>query len=336
MDVTATRRRPTIWLLRAGKRGRFAGDFVAAGVAAIGWPDIGDVTGRDRAALVAAIEEAYEDEYAPGAAGFLWRFANEISEGDIVLTPDSETREIHVGRITGPYMFRDPAPVEGFPNVRSVSWERSFSRDDLPQRVLYTLGSQGTLSCPSAQDALLDYLAGRLEASNETDTTGRIESESDEALPLYEDLRQRTTEIVSSQVARLDAYETQNLFAGILRALGYFTEVSPPGADSGTDILASRDALGVEPPIVRVQVKARPTYSARPNDVRELAGLLADGERGILVSTGGFTREARNDARVARIQLVGMDRLVELLLVSYDKLDQDTASLVPLRRLWVP
>lgn len=31
-----------------------------------------------------------------------------------------------------------------------------------------------------------------------------------------------------------------------------------------------------------------------------------------------------------------MDRLVELLLETYERLDQDTKSLVPLRRLYVP
>ncbi len=327
---------PTVWLLRAGERGRYASDFVTGGVAAIGWPAVGDVKGRDRGSIIARIRSEYPDEYAAGAAGALWRFVNEIENGDVVLAPDAETRAIHVGRVTGPYEFRKPGLADRFPHVRAVGWERSFNRDDLPQRVLYTLGSLGTLSRPSAQDALLDYLAGNADEPRDNDIGADIADDKGESVPLYEDLRQRTAEIIGSRVARLDAYETQNLFAGILRALGYFTEVSPPGADGGTDIVASKDALGVEPPIIRVQVKARPAYSARPNDVRELAGLLADRERGIVVSTGGFTRDARNDARIKQIQLIGMDRLVELLLANYDKLDPDTATLVPLRRLWVP
>jgi restriction system protein len=59
-------------------------------------------------------------------------------------------------------------------------------------------------------------------------------------------------------------------------------------------------------------------------------------ERGIFVSTGGYTRDAENDAKVVRLTLVGMDRLAELLLENYEKLDQDTKSLIPLRRLYVP
>jgi restriction system protein len=124
--------------------------------------------------------------------------------------------------------------------------------------------------------------------------------------------------------------------AGILRALGYFTQVSPEGKDGGVDILASKDALLVEPPIIKVQVKARPTSSSGPSDIRELAGLVNPDERGIFVSTGGFTRDAKNDGNRTRVQLIGMDRLVELLLENYDRLDQDTKTLVPLRRLYVP
>ena len=69
----------------------------------------------------------------------------------------------------------------------------------------------------------------------------------------------------------------------------------------------------------------------------KLAGLLGpQDERGLFVSTGGYTRDAENDAKVARIGLLGMYRLVELLLENYEKLDQDTKSLVPLRRIYVP
>lgn len=77
--------------------------------------------------------------------------------------------------------------------------------------------------------------------------------------------------------------------------MGYFTQVAPEGKDGGVDIVASRDALGVEPPIVKVQVKARPTSRSGPSEIRELAGLLGpQDERGILVSTGGYTRDAES------------------------------------------
>jgi predicted Mrr-cat superfamily restriction endonuclease len=40
----------------------------------------------------------------------------------------------------------------------------------------------------------------------------------------------------------------QELVAGILRAMGYKTLVSPAGADRGKDIIASPDGFGFEPP----------------------------------------------------------------------------------------
>lgn len=336
--VGSTVSAPPVWLLRAGHKGRYATDFILNGVAAIGWPAVGDLRGRERRELIAAVKEHYGEKGASGTAGMLWRFANEIVPGDLVLTPDPETRELHVGTVTGEYEFRSNPPVEGYPNVRPVDWSRQFSRDDLPKRILYQLGSLLTVSQPSAQAELRAFLAATsldgtgeaaIEASTEDDPTGAVD--------LYEELRSQTGELVRAKIADLDAYQTQDLFAGILRSMGYFTQVAPEGKDGGVDIVASRDALGVEPPIVKVQVKARPTSRSGPSEIRELAGLLGpQDERGIFVSTGGYTRDAENDAKVARISLIGMDRLVELLLENYAKLDQDTKSLVPLRRVYVP
>jgi predicted Mrr-cat superfamily restriction endonuclease len=140
-----------VWLLRAGRRGRYATDFVSNGIAAIGWPAVGDLSGRSRQQLVAAVKEHYGEKAASGTGGMLWRFANEISVGDLVLTPDPETRELHAGTVTGDYEFRADPPVEDYPNVRRVEWTRQFSRDDLPKRILYQLGSLLTVSQPSAQ-----------------------------------------------------------------------------------------------------------------------------------------------------------------------------------------
>jgi hypothetical protein len=208
--------------------------------------------------VIAAVKEHYGEKGASGTAGMLWRFANEIVPGDLVLTPDPETRELHVGTVTGEYEFRSNPPVEGYPNVRPVDWSRRFSRDDLPKRILYQLGSLLTVSQPSAQAELRAFLAGTsldgtgeaaIEASTEDDPTGGVD--------LYEELRSQTGELVRAKIADLDAYQTQDLFAGILRSMGYFTQVAPEGKDGGVDIVASRDALGVEPPIVKVQVKGR-------------------------------------------------------------------------------
>ena len=118
--------------------------------------------------------------------------------------------------------------------------------------------------------------------------------------------------------------------------MGYSTQVTSPGPDRGTDIVASRDPLAVEPPIIRVQVKARPNGRSSASEIRELAGVLDPGDRGVFVSTGGFSREAEADARARRMTLIDAERLQELLVECYDRLDQDTKSLVPLRRLYFP
>ena len=332
---------PPVWLIRAGRRGRYATDFVDAGIIAIGWGAVGDLAARDRQDLVRAVRNEYGDnKAAPGIGGMLYRFANEIRISDWILTPDSETRELHAGRVTSAYEFRGEPLVEDFPHTHTVIWERVFSRDELSKRILYQLGSLLTVSKPSAQDALGAFLEGapmpEADADDTADPAG-IEDDPTGTIELYEDLRARTAELIARQVADPDGYETQDLFAGILRTMGYYTQVAPEGKDGGVDILASKDALGVEPPILKVQVKARPTTRSTPTDIRALAGLVTPpDERGIFVSTGGFTRDAETDARVVRINTIGMDRLVDLLLETYERLDQDTRSLVPLRRLYVP
>ncbi len=327
---------PAVWLVRAGRRGRYASDFVSRGLVAIGWPAVGDLTGRERADLVQAVRREYGDKGAPGNAGMLWRFANEMAVGDLVLTPDAETRELHAGRIVGAYRFDTGALLDEYPNVRAVEWTTVFDRDELPKRILYQLGTLLTVSTPTSQEPLRAFLLGE-EASPRDLGLDDEAPDEDEAVDLYDELRAQTSELIRTQVAELDAYQTQDLVAGILRAMGYYTQVAPEGADGGIDIVASKDALAVETPVVKLQVTARPNPRSRPAEVRALAGLVTPpDERGLFVSTGGFTRDAESDARMTRIGLIGMDRLVELLIEHYERLDQDTKSLVPLRRLWVP
>lgn len=47
-------------------------------------------------------------------------------------------------------------------------------------------------------------------------------------------------ERIKDRVSELDWDDMQQLVAGILRAMGYKTQVSPAGSDRGKDIVASR------------------------------------------------------------------------------------------------
>jgi predicted Mrr-cat superfamily restriction endonuclease len=146
-----------VWVVRAGRRGRFAADFHAAGTAAIGWGGFGDLAGRDRAELVAAARELGGERNAATTAGMLFRFANEIAVGDWVLMPVSARRELHAGRVTGPYEHR---AGDRYPHVRPVAWEQLIHREELPPAIAQQLTSMLTVFRPSSQDDLREFLAG--------------------------------------------------------------------------------------------------------------------------------------------------------------------------------
>jgi restriction system protein len=85
-----------------------------------------------------------------------------------------------------------------------------------------------------------------------------------------------------------------------------------------------------------VRRRARPGTKTGPGDIRALIGVLDQDERGLFVSTGGFTGAALAEGEHhPRTTLIGIEKLAELLITHYDRLDADAQRLVPLRRIWV-
>ncbi|HEV2754949.1 MAG TPA: restriction endonuclease [Actinomycetota bacterium] len=324
------------WVVRAGDGGKYIGEFEAGGFVAIGF-HAGDVSGMSRKEIQNHLQDVNpgKKERVAGDAGMLYRFANVLQVGDMVVTPDGATRELLFGEIIGPYRYEDEPVVSHFRQVRPVRWIARHPRDLLPKRVLYSLGSVLTVFRPKGQDLLQALLEGRLlakadEAVGDASEEGDVGDED-----LFADLQARSDELIRSRLSELDGYQMQDVVAGILRAMGYYTQISPPGADQGVDIVASRDPLGVER-AVKVQVKARPTTRSGASEIRELAGVLDPGGKGIFVSSGGFTREALADPSAQRVTFVDGERLQELLVEYYDRLSQDVKALVPLRSLYFP
>ncbi|HEY8581056.1 MAG TPA: restriction endonuclease [Beijerinckiaceae bacterium] len=127
------------------------------------------------------------------------------------------------------------------------------------------------------------------------------------------------------------------MVSDLLKAMGYHVHwVSPPGKDGGVDIVAFTDPLGAQLPRIKVQVKRQ----AAAVDLQTLNSFLALVERddvGLFVATGGFTRDATAAARgqtQRRVTLIDLERLVDLWIEFYGKLEDKARQRLPLTPIY--
>lgn len=150
----------------------------------------------------------------------------------------------------------------------------------------------------------------------------------------YEEAEEHAWAEISQYLRNMPPYEFQELVADLLRAMGYYVAwVSPPGKDGGVDILAQPDVLGTRPPRIKVQVK-RQVPSVSVDGLRSFMALLGDEDVGLFVCTGGFTKDAKAEARTQekrRITLLDMDALFDLWVEHYGKLSDPARRRLPLR-----
>lgn len=329
----------TLWMVRAASGGRLADEFVDKGLVAMGSARVGSVADLPDKQAFLDVHEKLRPDIRSGkrqaAASQLIRFRDEIQRGDRVITYESGRRIYHVGEITSDYQHQEDV-VAGFHHYRTVRWQGVVERDVLSTRARNTLGSVLTLfKVPDdVADEILKAMAGQLAAQAEADEGD--EGEDEEAL--LKGYRQQAMEIIKDRINRLDWKELQDLVAGVLRAMGYKTRVSAPGSDLGIDILASPDGFGFESPRIIVEVKHRSGTASGSKEIRNLVGGRHASDKGLFVSTGGFTKDARYEADRANIPLMlwDLDDLVQALVENYDNADQETRTLIPLTRLFWP
>jgi restriction system protein len=158
--------------------------------------------------------------------------------------------------------------------------------------------------------------------------------EAPDAATVLEEAEESAWAEIQSHLARMNPYDFQELVAGLLRAMGYHISwVSPPGPDRGIDIIAHVDPLGIQGPKIKVQVKRRQD-AASVDSIRAFMALLAPGDVGLFVCTGGFTRDADQEARseqMRRIMLVDLKRLFDLWVEHYPRIAEAKRRLLPLR-----
>ncbi len=321
----------------------YADDFLQKNLVAIGWADLGEIhPDSNKQSLVDLYQKIYADRSigrAQTAAAQMIRFMSEMNVGDDIMTFDREKRLYYLGKIVSAYQW-DATRIAEMPQIRQVDWHSQISRSSLSQTALNTLGAIQTLFLVKgevAKEVLAQAFKLGDSAVEPPPKTASLPDLVEQDQQITAQLVDRAEQSVEERLARLTWEEMQELVAGILRAMGYRTRISPKGADRGVDIFASPDGLGLEEPRIFVEVKHRPNTTMSSQEIRAFLGGRSPGDKCLYVSTGGFTKDARYEADRSSIAitLLNLIDLRKLMIEYYEKIDEQIKSLIPLKRIYV-
>lgn len=128
------------WIYSPGNNACMWNDFYEAGMMAIGWDDIGDLTAfASKEAIKQKMQECMDValSYKNGALA-LWQFANEMKPGDVVFVKKGMHRIIGRGIVTSNYIF-DDSRTDEYKNIRKMNWTDKGEWEHPGQAVMKTL-----------------------------------------------------------------------------------------------------------------------------------------------------------------------------------------------------
>lgn len=339
---------PKVYLVRAGKLGEDEEAALDGQSAIIGFRKVPSLEhAKDYDAIYGEVRSHLPDAKPRALSNLarqLWTFAIGMREGDIVVMPRKLTSQIALGRVAGPYRYQNLGTENR--HTRPVQWVRSdVPRTAFEQDLLHSFGAFMTVCNISRNDAVKRIeavLTGKTDPGpslapikpKQTDATQVIQET--EELP---DLGQMAhDQIVAHIQSRFAGHALATVVDAVLKADGWVTKVSPPGADGGVDVLGGRGPLGLDGPRLCVQVKSQNS----PADVtvyRTLQGTMQtfNAEQGLLVCWGGFNKAVRTEARQGHfsVRLWDSTDLVGAIYRTYERLPAEIQAELPLKRVWM-
>jgi restriction system protein len=259
--------------------------------------------------------------------------------GDIVVYPSKHDRMVNIGRFTGHYdhLVDDP---DDYPNHQQVEWLGNFPRNEFSQSALNEIGAFITvfLIQGSASEFLSKVnLAERVDANFLPERGGEVPDDDMATVAVSKQAEMTTGDFVIRQImGTLSGYDFEEFVAHLLECMGYTARVTQRSGDGGVDVIAHRDKLGFEPPILKVQCKRKTDQVPRP-EVDQLLGTLGEGEFGLFVVLGSFSRQSIElERNRPKLRLIDGEQFVDLVLENYSRLSPRYRTMIPLKQIYVP
>lgn len=179
------------------------------------------------------------------------------------------------------------------------------------------------------------YQAWKKGAAIDIDDEAESDEEVSSATSLEDDQDAAREEILDF-IASMPPFDFQTACASLVEALGHQIDwISPPGPDGGIDFIAYADPIGASGRRIKGQAK-RQQAKQDSADVGAFLSKLRGDDVGVFIAFGGFTKNAKSDARGDERRLILLDGadFVRLWIENYAHLEEDARALLRLQPVW--
>ena len=301
-------------------------EFLKEGIAAIGWPDIDDLSGLGLSGIRDKVGKSPYDYSSPQAiaqvSGILDRFVNQIKVGHTIVVPDGTV--VYFGKVNAPYSFHPDFRSDdtGYPHWIGVKYlfdGNAIMRSQLPALLFDSLkGRQSVFALPQEEVSEVSENPKRYSP-----VKGELDREAREAY--VENLSKGTVPGINSNQFEDAVRKVLDLYFRGLTRLS--TRNGPEGGDSD---LKTELPGGI---VVRVQVKCYQDAAGCLNEdaINQLRKSMEPGQHGIVVTTNHVSEtaieKAASDSQKP-IGIIDVSRFAELVFENLAQLsDKDLWSL---------
>lgn len=302
-----------VWCVRA-EFGTYSRVFVDGGYVAIGWlldTDLSQATTREGLADYYRLAHPADSNFVVGQqVGQIGRLVLDMTDGDLVITPDANTELLHCGRIVDGYYFQPGDPACPYSHRRRVEWFKApLLRSSLSVPLQNTLRSSLTVFSVSQVEEVLVAV-------------GLLAQVAPKSRAAYD-----PHQTVLEQILELDDKEFEILVAALLTALGFEgSEAVGKTGDGGVDATGELNVSNLAKVKVFVQAKRYKLDSRiAASTVRQLRQAIPFGGQGAFITTADFQKQALEVALepgFPRIGLINGRQLVDLLVEHWDNIPE--------------
>ncbi len=182
-----------------------------------------------------------------------------------------------------------------------------------------------------------DFFMQAIEYYEEWRRAEEVKLEGFDAL-VRERAEERAWEQILAYLRKIQPNQMLTIISELFKGMGYFiTWTATPENNPGpAHMIASLDPLGINEKRVVVHMNHIGQVTT-VEGLQVFSATLKEKDHGVFISTGGFTKSARDHANVdgnSNLYLMDLDKLVELWVLSMKKLTPEARNLLPLKPVY--